>query len=510
MESADQSDFGSTWFSRVTSLPPARTPLNYEIDVDVCVVGGGLAGLTVAREVVRRGWSVALLEGKRIAWNASGRNSGLVMPGYPANVEKIVERIGLPAARSLWTLSEAGVRCVRDTIGALGLDGIVQGQGWLEVSKYDDSETALARARLLAEEFGVEVEPWSLEKVRSVLRSNRYFGAIHHPNAFQINPLAYALALADATERAGVFMFENTPALSIDPAGVRKRIATPHGRVRAGRVVLAGNVHLGAVAEQVSGTLVPVTAYTAVTKPLGPRLGSLVGYRGMVSDSRYGNYSYRIIDGDRLMWTGGVSVRRRHASLMARRFARAIRTTYPELGAVAFEDFWPGTMGFAVHRMPQIGEVQPGVWLASGFGGHGINTSAIAGELIARAIVEQDPTWQAFLPYELVWAGGRGGRAVIQTILSSRHAGEVIAANLARRREALRAKRVREAGGAGDDREEPTEFVRRPAYRMIKAARRPAPPSGRPGSDVPINAPGAVPHARPAGPAPARDPEQAV
>ena len=54
MASADQSDFGSTWFSRVTSLPPARTPLNYEIDVDVCVVGGGLAGLTVAREVVRR------------------------------------------------------------------------------------------------------------------------------------------------------------------------------------------------------------------------------------------------------------------------------------------------------------------------------------------------------------------------------------------------------------------------------------------------------------------------
>src|SRR5580658_10984637 len=105
MEGADQSEFGPTWYSRVTTLPPARSELKFEIDVDVCVIGGGLAGLTVAREIVRRGWSVALLEGARIAWNASGRNNGLVTPGYPAPIEKVVERIGLPAAQALWTLS---------------------------------------------------------------------------------------------------------------------------------------------------------------------------------------------------------------------------------------------------------------------------------------------------------------------------------------------------------------------------------------------------------------------
>ena len=109
MEGTDQSDYGPTWFSRVTPPPPPRSTLNYEIDVDVCVIGGGLAGLTVAREIVRRGWSVALLEGARIAWNASGRNNGLVTAGFPAAIEKIVERIGLPAARALWALSEEWV-----------------------------------------------------------------------------------------------------------------------------------------------------------------------------------------------------------------------------------------------------------------------------------------------------------------------------------------------------------------------------------------------------------------
>src|SRR5215471_13578536 len=52
----DQTDYAATWYCGVTPLPALRTPLNYDLDVDVCVVGGGLAGLTVAREVARRGW----------------------------------------------------------------------------------------------------------------------------------------------------------------------------------------------------------------------------------------------------------------------------------------------------------------------------------------------------------------------------------------------------------------------------------------------------------------------
>ena len=78
---------------------------------------------------------------------------------------------------------------------------------------------AHGRARLLAEEFGVEAEPWSLEQVRDVLRTDHYFGAVHYPNAFQINPLAYALALADAAERAGVFVYSlepDTPAVKLE------------------------------------------------------------------------------------------------------------------------------------------------------------------------------------------------------------------------------------------------------------------------------------------------------
>jgi hypothetical protein len=71
-------------------------------------------------------------------------------------------------------------------------------------------------------------------------------------------------------------------------------------------------------------------------------------------------------------------------------------------------------LGRTIHGMPQIGEHSPGIWLASGFGGHGFNTTAMAGNLIARAIVDGDDAWRLFLPFELIWAGGLAGRVAGQ------------------------------------------------------------------------------------------------
>jgi glycine/D-amino acid oxidase-like deaminating enzyme len=440
MGADEQSDYGPTWHCGVTALPPPRTPLNYDLDVDVCVIGGGLAGLTAAREVARRGWSVAVVEARRVAWNASGRNSGLVSPGYSVQIEKIVERIGLPAAKVLWELSEAGVQYVDDTIEEIGDRGIVESQGALDVFKTPDAARAMTRLRLLQEELGVAVEGWPMERVRDALRTSRYFEAVYFPHAFQINPLAYALGLADAAERAGARVFENTQAVSVDPAGVRKRIETPHGRVRAGHVVLAGNVHLGHVAQRLADTLVPITAFTGVTQSLGGRLAEAVTFRGAVSDSRHAHSHYRIVGGDRLMWTASASVGA-PSKWIHRWLERAVRATYPQLEPVQFEQLWPAEMGLAVHGMPQIGEVQPGVWLASAFGGQGLNTSAMAGNLIARAIVEGDDTWRRFLPFELVWAGGRVGRTVVRAAAWWGQQSEAIAALAMRQRAELRRKR---------------------------------------------------------------------
>ncbi len=406
--------YGNSWYAATKIDAPLRPQLSFDLDVDVCVIGGGLAGLTVAREVARSGWSVVLLEAGRLAGSASGRNTGFVLPGFGADADKLVARVGFDRTKDIWALAQAGLDYVRNAVAANGVSGIDPENGWLHVSKEDDSDAFVAEVQLLGE-LGCEIEGWQTDRVRGVLRSERYFYAINHLRALTIHPLNYALKLAAAAERDGARIFENTRALSIDPSGVRKRIVTPDARLRANHVVLCGNVQLGALLPRVASTLVPMTTYVITTAPLGEALTQAVGFRGGISDSDHADNHYRIVGGDRLMLSGRSTAWTHDPKRYIKALTGDIKKTYPQLGDVAVDYAWRGTLGLTIHRMPQIGELGPGVWLASGFGGHGLNTTAMAGNLVARAMIEGDQTWRQFTPFELVWAGGMMGRAAGQT-----------------------------------------------------------------------------------------------
>jgi glycine/D-amino acid oxidase-like deaminating enzyme len=430
--------YGQSWYAATMMQAPVRPALTSDLDVEVCVIGGGLAGLTAAREIARSGFSVALLEQGRLAAGASGRNTGFVLPGFAAEPNALIARVGREHTRELWALSQAGLDYVRRTMQSERPDGDDGQNGWLHVSKRDNGEAVSRLARLLGD-LGCEAEYWPAERVRAQLRSERYFHAIHYVRAFAIHPLDYALSLAAAAERDGARIFENTPALSVDPAGVRKRVVTPAARLRASQVVLAGNLQIKPMMPQLGATLVPITTYVITTAPLGAaRLAAAVLYRGAVSDTDRADNHYRVVGGDRLMWSGRATVWPRDPRGYVGALTADIAKTYPQLGPVAADYAWAGTLGNTVHRMPQIGELSPGVWLASGFGGHGLNTTAMAGTLIARAVVAGDQTWRKFTPFELVWAGGTLGRAVVQTRIWLRRAVDAAAERRAQRRAAAR------------------------------------------------------------------------
>ena len=428
------------WYEANSVARPARPRLNLDLDVDVCVVGAGLAGLTVAREIAQRGWSVAVLEAGEVAWAASGRNLGFVLPGFAEDIRGIIERIGLDHAKQLWALSEQGLGYVRRTILDTQMPGVDLINGWLHVSKTDNSgelRSEVERMRWI----GTDVEFWPVDRVRDQLHSPRYFGAVHYREAFHIDPFNYALGLAALAENAGARIFEDTPAVSLDPAGVRKRVITPAGRVRSAHVVLAGNIHLGTLMPRLAATLLPVTTFVMVTEPIGEILHDIVRYRGAVSDTNRADNHYRIVGGDRLQWSGRMRAWEANPRLIARGLVNDVRRTFPGLGKVEVAHLWRGTLGRTVHRMPQIGEIERGVWLASGFGGHGLNNTAVAGELVARGIVDGDQTWRLFAPYELVWAGGVLGRALAQGIYWGTRPLERIEQEVARYRSRVRARK---------------------------------------------------------------------
>jgi hypothetical protein len=148
---------------------------------------------------------------------------------------------------------------------------------------------------------------------------------------------------------------------------------------------------------------------------------------------------------------------------------RRIRTIFPRLGRVEIAEVWGGAVGQTVHGMPQIGQLRRGLWVTSGFGRQGLNTSAMAGQLIARSILWGDERWRLFSPFELVWAGGPTGRVAGYVIGMWGRGSSAAAGALARYRERARTQeRIREARLAEANRQAGT----RPPQRR--------PPPGRP------------------------------
>ncbi|WP_407180183.1 NAD(P)/FAD-dependent oxidoreductase [Bradyrhizobium sp. STM 3562] len=421
-----------------------RRRLTFDLDVDICVVGAGLAGLTVALDCARLGASVAVLEGRHVGWGASGHQLGTVMPGFSLPLGDLIERVGVENTRALWRLSKEGAEYIRAYATEELMPGIGFSEGVLEVSNVDAGDRLISRLQMLSEDIDPEVEGWQVDRVREQLKTDRYFDGVYYPKAFQIDGRKYLFGLATLARRAGARIFEDTPVVSIDSSGVRKRIVTPSARLRAGHIVLAGNVHLGATARRLSATLLPVWRYAGVTAPLGERLAEAIAFKGSVVDSD-GIDHFRVVGGDRLMWVSPETTWAARPQRFAGAIQRRIRTIFPKLRAVEIAQMWGGAVGQTVHGMPQIGELRKGLWVASGFGWQGLNTSAIAGLLIARSILWGDERWRLFSPFELVWAGGPTGRVAGYAVGVWRRGRSAAAGALARHRERVRIQdRLRE------------------------------------------------------------------
>ncbi|HEY3808550.1 MAG TPA: FAD-dependent oxidoreductase [Steroidobacteraceae bacterium] len=404
-----------SYYTRSAVVEPGRPPLRGALEADCCVVGAGFAGLTTALELARRGRRVCVLEAQRVAWGASGRNGGFVAPGYAADLAHVAARIGATAASDLHRLSIEGTQLVAANIVQLAIHDAQRTDGILSVARHESTARLAAQRDRLQREFDYRIELLSRAQVQQWLQSARYFQALYDPNAFHIHPLNYARALAREIERLGGRIFEGSGAEAIETGDGATTLITSQGRVRCAHLVIACGGYTDHLVPELKRSYLPIATYVMLTQAQPALIGNAIRTSAAIGDRRRTGDYYRLVDGgSRILWGGRITTRTSEPRRLALMLRRNMISIYPQLEGLGVELAWSGLMAYARHLMPQIGRLRDGIWYCTAFGGHGLNTTAIGGRLIAEAITGQSDRYRLFAPFGLAWNGGLAGRAAVQ------------------------------------------------------------------------------------------------
>lgn len=371
-------------------------------EADVCVVGGGLAGLCTALGLVERGVSnVAVLDAERIGFGASGRNGGFVFGGYSLDCAELLRVLGPHDARALYALTLDAVELIRSRIARYGIACDAVHAGAILADWFGRPAALEAQHKLMLETFGVEWQPLSVDDMYSRLKTERYHAGLFEPNGFHLHPLKYVLGLTTTLAKAGVRVYERSPVVSLDRAREGYLARTPSGSIVARHVVMASGGYARGVYRRVERAVLPIATYIVTTEPLGTRLNEAIDCASAVYDTRFAFDYYRPLSDTRILWGGRISIFEREPRQIERLLTRDLLHVYPQLRGVRIDYAWGGLMSYARHQMPQIGRSVDGIWHAVGFGGHGLAPTTVAGELIASAIAEGCPIPPAFARFGL-------------------------------------------------------------------------------------------------------------
>jgi gamma-glutamylputrescine oxidase len=377
--------------------PPPHPTLRHALKADVCVVGGGFTGLSAALHLAENGAVVALVEADTVGFAASGRNGGQIHTGLRKEQAELERWLGAVHAHDLWSLTEAAKTLLHDLIARHAIACELK-SGLVIAAHNQRAARALAddMAHLARNYAYFALRMMDAAETQAALGTSVYPAARFDSGGGHLHPLKFVRGLEAAAERAGVAIWEQSPAVALEPAETHMVVRTKEGAVEAGRVILATDAFSGSLVPALAPFIGHVESFVTATAPLPPDLAQAVlPSDAAVADTRHVLDYYRKSADGRLLFAGRESYFRPPKDIAALVRPRMLHV-YPALANVPTEYGWSGTVGITRTRMPHFGRLGERVFFAHGYSGQGVALAVLGGKLLAEAAAGEPERFDVF------------------------------------------------------------------------------------------------------------------
>nr|WP_245442079.1 FAD-dependent oxidoreductase [Mesorhizobium hawassense] len=359
--------------------------LDERLDVDLAIVGGGFTGLSTALHTAGKGLSVAVVEAEIIAWGATGRNAGFVVPNFAKmDPDAIVTHLGAERGERLIGFAASSADLVFNLIDKHGIACDAVQNGWIQAAHSPAAlETIRSRARQWAKR-GRPAVMLDRQQTEAMTGARFYVGGWMDRSGGVLNPVGFARGLADAAEKTGARIFEHTRVASIDRASDGWTLKMPSGSLRAGKVLIATNAYGGALNPTLRRTYFPLKVFQIATAPLSLRMRErlLPGGQGF-SDTRRNLLTFRFDAQNRLISGGmhvvGAGADGRVPQTIWRRLSTCLEL--PDLPPLEYS--WSGIAAVEPDFLPHLIDLGPGLIAARACNGRGIAMTTAMGKVLA-------------------------------------------------------------------------------------------------------------------------------
>ena len=410
--------YPDSYYAASRNIERAPTVLEGDVQADVAVLGAGYSGLSTAIHLAEKGYKVAVVEGARVGWGASGRNGGQIVNGLNASLDTIRRRYGEEAGAFVGGLVQEGGRIIRRLVSTYGIDCDLK-DGNIYAAYTAAHMKDLEHKKALWKRYGMDDHQLlDREAMRRLVNTDAYVGGMLDTTGGHMHPLNLTLGEAKALESLGGTIYEQSPVTKVEHEADKPVIHTAKGRVTANVAVLCGNAYLGHVVPKLVSRVMPVSTQMMATEPLGrERALSLIPSDMCVEDVRYILDYFRLSADNRMIFGGGTVYGGTDPADVRAKLRPNMEKVFPSLKGVKIDHAWSGNFALSFSRVPQMGKIGRNTYFAHGYSGHGVTGSHLFGKILSEAI---DGDLSRFSQFEkLPWIpfpGGRMFRAQYSTI----------------------------------------------------------------------------------------------